>query len=676
MSATAAPITETGSTRTPPSSRVTAHLEYRPDIDGMRALAILAVVIYHAFPKLLTGGFIGVDIFFVISGYLISGIIFKSVATNTFSFYDFYNRRVRRIFPALLLVLSATFIAGWFILMGDDYKRLSIHTIAGIVFIQNINLYSESGYFDVGTETKPLMHLWSLGVEEQFYLLFPIAIIALWRFKFSIAKALILAGTISFLLGVYFIKKTPTAVFFLPQYRIWELLCGSGIAYISIFRINYFAFLHSALVRNWLSFSGLAITIFSISVIDQNKLFPGWWALLPVTGSVLLISAGPEAWINKQILASKPMVFIGLISYPLYLWHWPIFSFAHIVLPGPQSVALKIGLLIVSSGLAWGTFNFLEKRLRNNLPPTKAFYILTCTSFIYIGFCVVTWQQNGFPARQKDKQVFAQYFANGRPDWHYFKEEKIPERFRMDCDWYNMPAYFDGNATNVPVPAIGENCYKSVAKQKVLFWGDSHSQQYIFGVTQVIPKDVGILSVASSACIPNLPEFDTSTAEYCKKSNEFAIKTIKDQQPNVVIIGQIIGHDVLNNLPKIAEALKGFGVKNVIVMGPVPRWETRLYEIILRKYWVLTPRFIKDDLVKDVFDSEQSLKAKYGSDEGGFHYLSMIDLLCNEDGCRTYIGDDRKTGMTSFDNSHLTPAASVYTAETALVPVIMSDLGR
>ncbi|MDG6402941.1 acyltransferase, partial [Pseudomonas quasicaspiana] len=159
------------------------HLNYRPDIDGMRALAILAVVIYHAFPFALTGGFVGVDMFFVISGYLISSIIFKGISTNTFSFYDFYTRRVKRIFPALLVVLCSTFIAGWVIMMGDEFKTLSKHIVAGISFAQNVIMYTESGYFDVAAETKPLMHLWSLGVEEQFYLLFPVAIVLLSKVR-------------------------------------------------------------------------------------------------------------------------------------------------------------------------------------------------------------------------------------------------------------------------------------------------------------------------------------------------------------------------------------------------------------------------------------------------------------------------------------------------------------
>jgi hypothetical protein len=198
---------------------------------------------------------------------------------------------------------------------------------------------------------------------------------------------------------------------------------------------------------------------------------------------------------------------------------------------------------------------------------------------------------------------------------------------------------------------------------------------YIYGVTHELPSEVGVLVGASSACLPNLPELDASPAEYCRKSNVSAIEVIKDQRPDVVVIGQIVGHDVSSSLPKLAAALTSYGVKHVIVMGPVPRWETRLYQIILRKYWSATPAYVKDDIVKDVLVSDTTLKNNYGKGEGGFQYISMIDLLCRDEGCRTYIGSDRKIGLTTFDNSHLTPAASVYVAQTTLVPLIMKDIG-
>ena len=651
------------------------HLKYRPDIDGLRAVAILSVVLFHAFPSALKGGFVGVDVFFVISGFLISSIIMKGVAAGTFSFYEFYMRRVRRIFPALLVVLTATFIAGWTVMMGDEFKVLSKHIVSGLAFIQNILLYTESGYFDASAESKPLMHLWSLGVEEQFYLIFPVMLILIHKLNIKLILALLVMAALSFAFSVAKISETPSGVFFLPQYRFWELLSGSFLAYLSSRTTLGPITSRAKELSSWISGLGLLLIIIAVMLIDKTRQFPGYWALLPVAGSALIIYAGPNAWVNKYILSSKVMVFIGLISYPLYLWHWPLFSFAYIYFSGTPTALTRVVLICLSVMLAFTTYRLLELPLRQKVRGNTAFVILVAVALSFIGVSAFVFQRNGLPDRQDEKQEFAAYFANGRPDWHYFTENKIPERYRYDCDWYDQTAFFSGNATNLPVPSIAEKCSKSSSTKKIMFWGDSHSQMYIYGVTHELPSEVGVLVGASSACLPNLPELDASPAEYCRKSNVSAIEVIKDQRPDVVVIGQIVGHDVSSSLPKLAAALTSYGVKHVIVMGPVPRWETRLYQIILRKYWSATPAYVKDDIVKDVLVSDTTLKNNYGKGEGGFQYISMIDLLCRDEGCRTYIGSDRKIGLTTFDNSHLTPAASVYVAQTTLVPLIMKDIG-
>lgn len=653
-------------------------LSYRPDIDGLRALAILAVVIYHAFPTVLTGGFVGVDIFFVISGYLISKIIFKGVSTNSFSVYDFYVRRVRRIFPALLIVLLSSFIAAWVIMMGAEFKVLCKHMIAGLSFVQNFMMYSESGYFDATVETKPLMHLWSLGVEEQFYLFFPISIIVLSKVasRLAYAIAVTFVGLCSFGFGLLYISDTPAGVFFLPQYRVWELLFGSLLAYNAVFGSPHSCKSRSRVLRNAASFVGITFVVTAVSIIDKNKQFPGYWALLPVIGSALLIFSGPDAWINKKVLSSRFLVFIGLISYPLYLWHWPIFSFTYIFFSGTPDFPLRSAIVVLSVVLAWLTYKFIEIPMRQKISGRTAFRLLICGALVFISIGAATISKNGFPSRQDEREQFAEYFANVKPDWQYFMKQDIPGKFRYDCDWYNMDAFLKGSATNIPVSNIAEKCFKSNKSKKLVFWGDSHAQQYIYGVTHELPKEIGVLSVATSGCLPNLPEIDTSTTEYCKKSNKFAIQTIKDQRPNVVIIGQVLWHDVSASLPQLATALTSYGVKHVIVMGPVPLWDGRLNQIILQRHWESTPTYLKDGVVQHVLDSEAVLKSKYGDGQGGFQYVSMIDLLCTDKGCRTYLGSDRKTGMTTFDNSHLSPVASIYAAQTTLVPLIMKDIAE
>ena len=330
----------------PPSFEKKHAHAYRPDIDGLRAIAILAVIFFHAFPSKLKGGFVGVDIFFVISGFLISSIIMRDVDEGRFSFMRFYINRVKRIFPALIFVLTGCFLFGYYALLSDEFSSLGKHIASGLGFIQNITLYLESGYFDKSSDLKPLLHLWSLGVEEQFYLIFPVLLIVAWRFRSRVFNIIILCAVLSFVLNIVTVQHDAVSAFFLPLTRFWEMLAGAIIAYLSLYSPERLAtfleknevwrkFREEERIRsrwaNICSFIGLFLLLLSLFVVNQRRLFPGWWALLPTVGAVLIITAGPHAWVNRVILGNRILVWIGLISYPLYLWHWPLFSFGKIV---------------------------------------------------------------------------------------------------------------------------------------------------------------------------------------------------------------------------------------------------------------------------------------------------------------------------------------------------------
>ena len=306
------------------------HPKYRADIDGLRALAILSVVIYHAFPNLIVGGFVGVDIFFVISGFLITAIILENLINGTFSFTNFYIRRVTRIFPALFLVLLSCYALGWFALYASEFKQLGLHIAASAGFVQNLVLWSESGYFDIDSIFKPLLHLWSLSIEEKFYIFWPLTRWFLIRRKINILKVTLIILCISFAINVLTINSFPTATFYSPLSRFWELLCGAVLAYATVYRkevTTNFTLKHS----NALSSLGMLCILAALFTINKDDAFPSWWALLPTVGSVMLIAANNQAWINRTILSNKLMVWLGLISYPLYLWHWPLISFGQII---------------------------------------------------------------------------------------------------------------------------------------------------------------------------------------------------------------------------------------------------------------------------------------------------------------------------------------------------------
>lgn len=356
------------------------HPAYRPDIDGLRALAIIPVVIFHAFPALLPGGFVGVDIFFVISGFLISSIIFRGLQRDSFTFLGFYSNRIKRIFPALLLVLGAVAVFGSVSLLPDEFAQLGKHIVGGAGYIENFVLRREAGYFDTASSLKPLMHLWSLGIEEQFYLTYPFLLWAAWRLRWNLLAIMASLVLISFSLNLWEVGSDAASSFFLPQTRFWELWIGGGLAYLDIFRKDISCWLTgtwgddsgipegrlpagAAIVPNGLSLVGIALIAVSLLVVREQA-FPGWWALLPVGGAALLILPGPAAWINRRILSNRIAVFVGLISYPLYLWHWPILSFARIIRGDELSRGASIVAVCLSFLLAYATWRFVESPIR------------------------------------------------------------------------------------------------------------------------------------------------------------------------------------------------------------------------------------------------------------------------------------------------------------------------
>jgi len=296
---------------------------YRADIDGLRALAVLAVVAFHAYPKLLRGGFVGVDVFFVISGFLITSLILSGLRDQSFSFLDFYGRRVRRLFPALFAVLLTVLALGYLTMLPGDYASLGWHTVAAAAFAGNIQNYAEAGYFDVPAATKPLLHLWSLGVEEQFYLIFPTILITVWRLK-SARLLLVALGASSFVLNVTLVHRHPSFAFYLPLTRFWEFMAGAMLADgASNTRFSRFAGSENCRIRDSASAAGMLLIAGGL-LLARDDGFPGWMATLPVAGTALIIWAGPKSWFNRNFLSRPWLVFVGLISYPLYLWHWPL----------------------------------------------------------------------------------------------------------------------------------------------------------------------------------------------------------------------------------------------------------------------------------------------------------------------------------------------------------------
>ncbi len=361
----ATPLTET-----PPPHR------YRSDIDGLRAIAVLAVVLYHFFPNQLPGGYVGVDVFFVISGYLITQIILGKLVTQQWSIADFYVRRIRRILPAVTVMLLMTIGMGWLFFAGAEWQEIGRHVIAGVGFFPNILLYTDINYFNTDITHKPLLHLWSLGVEEQFYIGWPIALAVAYRQRRNIGYLMVGIVLFSFISNIMLVARDPEAAFYLPFTRMWELALGGLLALRALTPHTPF----SASQKHSLSVIGMIAIIASCWFFDKNILFPGYWALIPVIGATALIAAGPDGFINKQLLARRLLVLVGLISFPLYLWHWPILRFGALF---ANSLTIKLLLIGISVGCALISYFFVEKPLRygrwSHVPPLA---ILATTALV------------------------------------------------------------------------------------------------------------------------------------------------------------------------------------------------------------------------------------------------------------------------------------------------------
>ena len=430
-------------------------LHYRPDIDGARAIAVLAVLAFHAFPQVLPGGFAGVDVFFVISGYLISGIILSELRDHEFSFIDFYRRRIRRIFPALGVVLSFCLLFGWWALLPADFRQLGVHVAAGAAFVSNLQLWSESGYFDTSAEFKPLLHLWSLGVEEQYYLVWPLLLFSFRRHLDRVGWKIWAMGLASFAISLWLLKREPTAAFYWPISRFWELLVGGMLAYRQIrasglepiwaIERNVSSAHIKTVVANAMAFAGVGLIAAAFVELDQQRDFPGFWALLPAVGTGLLIQAGPSAWFNRVVLASRPLVFVGVISYPLYLWHWPLLTFTRIMYGEPQPL-VRLSILGLSGLLAWATYSLVESKVRRKAPAASRQKVLvTCVfSLAVLGVAGLMGGFNMLRAR-----------SASIPHLAAISEAFSDRTYR------------------------GDKVLRGDTEKTVMFFGDSHMQQYL-----------------------------------------------------------------------------------------------------------------------------------------------------------------------------------------------------
>jgi peptidoglycan/LPS O-acetylase OafA/YrhL len=485
---------------------------YRRDIDGLRGISILAVLAFHYFPDLVPGGFVGVDVFFVISGFLISGIVFRSLQAGVFSYLKFYSRRIKRIFPSLIVVLTSSLALGWLFLFPTGWKSLGKHVFAGSTFLSNIALMREGGYFD--SAAKPLLHLWSLGIEEQFYITWPLLLGVLFMKKRSaLLHFILIILLVSFGVNLWFVSRQPHVAFYFPAARFWELAMGATLSYVTTFPSETpLSFLANRSVAFILSVSGLMLLVLSTIAITEHKHIPGAWMLLPTLASLFLIAAGPAGWCNRVILSSSPLVSLGLISYPLYLWHWPLLVFARLLFPSGIDWSGYLGLAAVSVLLSILTYRYIEAPIRWHRSAITVPCILTGALGVLalIGLSA----QYAVPPRIHGT---GHMIEDAVTDWEYPFGQNY------------------GKTSNFTVGLIAGN-----PDERVLYIGDSHLEQYYTRIkllTSAQPRRFPTTVFATYGLCPPLPGVRDRLGFPCDAFFTYAMEQARDPRVKVIVLG-------------------------------------------------------------------------------------------------------------------------------------------
>ena len=631
-------------------------MKYRPEIDGLRAIALIPVIFFHAGFEQFSGGFIGVDVFFVISGYLITTIILSEKEKGTFSLVNFYERRARRILPALYLVMLISLPFAWFWLFPSDMKDFSQSLVAVSVFASNILFWQETGYWGVDNELKPLLHTWSLAVEEQYYVLFPIFLMVMWRFrKRWILGSFMLFAAASLLVSQWAAYNHPTANFFLLPTRAWELAIGASIAFYFVYRKQTIHVLLShTFVDEIMSFLGLFMIAYSVIAFNKATPFPGFYALVPTVGAGLIILFSSKDTSIGKLLGSKVPVGIGLISYSAYLWHQPLFAFARhrsLTDPGKSLIIVLIFLTFLFAFLSW---KYIEKpfRVKGLISKKEIFIFGTTGSIFFIIIGVAGHITNGFEFKNELS-----------PD---FIQEKIKPN-------YGLNKTCEGTFT------LSSDCRTS-NKPEILIWGDSYAMQLVHGVISSNSK-AKIIQMTKSVCGPffNIaPVSSKYPVRWAKECLEFTGQVHKWIKENHTLKYVVVSSHFNNYLSKNHKLLYRSGkLENAGIDVATQEFNKTLNELVAMNVIPIVfssapangvdlgrclakAEWLRVSLDKCDFDSNQitqDRKNEYSflnNFTNNYRIIHLDDLLCDDSQCKTHIGS---TGLYR-DKGHLSYAGS------------------
>lgn len=635
---------------------------YRPEIDGLRAIAVIAVILFHTGLSIFSGGFIGVDVFFVISGYLITTILIADLELKQLSLIDFYARRARRILPALIFVMIVCIPFACYYLIPSQMKDFSLSLVAVSLFGSNIFFWDQTGYFETASNESPLLHTWSLAIEEQFYFIFPLFLLLLYPFgKQKVLWTIVIISTLSFLVSEYGWRNHPSANFYFLPTRAWELLVGS-IAALIISK-------HGLKTRNTLAIIGLIMIVFSIFYYDEKTQFPSAYTLVPVIGTLLLILFAPKDTFVAKILSKKAFVGIGLISYSAYLWHQPLFAFARLSSDEVRPDYVFIMLSFITFLLAFITWYCIEKPFRNK-KFLKQGTILKISFFSILLVCfvgILGYMTNGFE----------RYISN-YSDVAIFKSTKrIAE---PDC--------------NEKIPLCISNASSQNTKN-ILLLGDSNAYHFSKALKEVADKfDYYYIQLTKGACMP-LSKFyligyeNKKCIEFNKNIENELLKSKKNIDIIVVSAAWLLYYQQDRFFEELAkersippinkiklskngtdemvfeERSKEFEIyfdkafkvlndaaKNVIVVGPMPPAVVNFG----RKETYKNPQSIKrKDYINQSYEFENLIKkqtAKYS-----FQYIDLGDKMCGQKNCNITNGElflyGDATHLSDYGQTHI-----------------------
>lgn len=609
-------------------------IAYRPDIDGLRALAVLPVVAFHLNIPLLRGGFVGVDVFFVISGYLITGILLHDFAGLERGWLGrFYLRRMRRILPALLATITLTLAVGVWLLFADELVLLGKNVLAALFFASNLILYAQTNYFAAGSEVNPVLHLWSLAVEEQFYLFYPPLLYLMFRFwRGKLPLVLLALAVASFVLCLRVTETSPQAAFYLPIYRVWELAAGGLLAVLPGLQVR------KRLAGELLSIAGIALIIGASCLYYKKMIYPGVWALAPVLGAVFLVVTGKaRKTLASRLLSTAPAVYVGRISYSLYLVHWPLFVFVHLVLGRALQGTEQAVLFFASIALSHVSWRFIEQPFRL-APASKIRQLAGGLAGATAGLAVVSALlvlTGGVPQRFAPEVEKLAHYAN---------YDDVPVYRRGSCF---IDAYQHGLDNLAADPCL----MREPGQRNVLLIGDSHAAHLWKALEAELPG-VHVMQATASGCKPFLVDIGLPGCMAIMS------RALRDELPKGGFDGVIVaGEWKPVDLPYLAQTLgyvKRF-TPNVYLVGPIVEYNQSLARLLARSTaWHLAPPG-PEALIGDGAPLDTAFERFARS--AGVTYLSTYRALCaTPQTCLQEIA-----GVpVQWDNSHLTAEGAVH----------------